>query len=119
MKSPASINGRIGLNAVEVEVVIFRHQLLHHTELQFGYLHLRAFPYQQNQVLQEVDLLDVQLPLADVEGVHGDGLVLRIGDVLAAHILAESLIRVTRIDHDDVGVLLPQLAHHAVHVEFI
>ena len=64
-------------------------------------------------------LLDVQLLATDIEGIHRDGSLLGVADILAADILTQALIGVTRIDHHDVGILFPKLAHHAVDVELI
>ena len=107
------------LNGVllEITVVVFGDDLLDEPVLRLGNLALRAFPDEHDEVLQEAYLLDVQFLAADAEGVHGDGVLLGVADVLAADVFAKALVGVTRIDHHDVGVLLPQLAHDAVHVE--
>ena len=42
---------------------------------------------------------------------------LGIADVFAADILAQALIRVTSVNHDNIRVLFPQLSYYAVHME--
>ena len=44
-------------------------------------------------------------------------MLLCVTDVLTADVFTKALVGVTRIDHHNIGVLLPQLAHDAVHVE--
>ena len=68
------------------------------------------------KIRQEANLLDIQLLSLDGKGVHRDRMLVGIADILASDILAESLIGVTCIDHDHIGVLLPHLAHYAVHM---
>ena len=53
----------------------------------------------------------------DTKRVHRDGAFLRVADVLASQILAQSLVGVSGIDHYDVRTLFVQLAHNRVHVE--
>ena len=52
-------------------------------------------------------LLDVQLLATDIEGIHRDGSLLGVADILAADILAQTLVGVSGIDHNDVGILFP------------
>ena len=53
----------------------------------------------------------------DAEGVHRDGFLLGIADILAAEVFAQSLVRVTRIDHHHIRTLFVQLAHDRVHMK--
>ena len=55
----------------------------------------------------------------DLERVHGDGMLLGVRDVGAVEIAADALVGVAGVHHHHVRALLYQLAHHAVHVEFI
>ena len=107
----------VTVETVEIDIVVFGDYLLHNTELQFTDLVISALPYHQNEVLQEVYLLDIQLFLVDIERVHGDGLLFGVGDVLAAKVLTESFVGVSRIDHDDIGAGLMELAYHTVHMK--
>ncbi len=116
------------IEAVEVErlntpcemvLVVFRDGLLYELVLGLGDLAVRAFPNEHHEVLQEPHLLDIVFRTRDAERIHGDRMLLGIGDVLAAEILAEPLIGVSRVDHDDVSVLFPELPNHRVHVERI
>ena len=52
-------------------------------------------------------LLDVQLLATDIEGIHRDGSLLGVADILAADIFAQTLVGVSGIDHNDVGILFP------------
>ena len=106
----------IALETVKVGFVVFLDDLFDEQFLNLGGNGSIAFPYQHNEVLQEVGLLHVQLLTLDAEGIHGDRMLLGIADILATDILAQSLIRVTGIDHNDIGILLPKLAHHTVHM---
>ena len=107
----------IALETVKVGFVVFLDDLFDEQFLNLGGNGSIAFPYQHNEVLQEVGLLHVQLLTLDAEGIHGDRMLLGIADILATDILAQSLIRVTGIDHNDIGILLPKLAHHTVHMK--
>ena len=107
----------VALESVKVGFVVFLDDLLDEQLLDLGGDGSIAFPYQHNEVLQEVGLLHVQLLTLDAEGVHGDRMLLSIADILTTYILAQSLIRVTGIDHNDIRILLPKLAHHTVHMK--
>jgi hypothetical protein len=81
---------------------------------------LAALEDEEDERLEEVLLLAEVLTILDVrdlERVHGDGMFLTVGDVSAFEIAAYTLVRVTRIDHHHVGVLLQELADDTVHVE--
>ena len=52
-------------------------------------------------------LLDVQLLATDIEWIHRDGSLLGVTDILAADILTQTLVGVSGIDHNDVGILFP------------
>ena len=79
-----------------------------------GYLAVGSFPYQHNKVLQEANLLDVQFLTIDSKGVHRDRMFLRVANILAVDIIAESFIGVTSVYQNNIGILLPQLANHTV-----
>ena len=81
---------------------------------------LVALEDEEDERLEEVLLLAEVLSILCVrylERVHRDGLLLRIGDVSAFEIAAYTLVAVAGIYHDNIGVLLQELADDAVHVE--
>ena len=82
-----------------------------------AYLAIAAFPDKHDKVFQETDLFYIQLFALYAERVHGDRILLGIADILPTNILTESFIRVTCIDHDHIGILLPKLTYYAIHVE--
>ena len=106
-----ALQGREAVEAVEIGIVILRDDLFYQAFLCFCNRALRAFPYQQYEVFQESRLFHVQLRPVDAERVHRDGVLLRVADVLAAQILAQSFVAVTRIDHYHVRSLFVQLTH--------
>lgn len=87
---------------MEVGIVVVCHNLLDDTELQFRNFTIRTFPYQQNQVLQEVYLFDVQFRLRDIERVHRNGLFLGVADILPTQIFAQSLVGITCIHYHHI-----------------
>ena len=107
----------VPMESCEVGFIVFLDTLLNKLLLNLGRYGIVAFPYQHNEVLQEVHLLDVQLFLLDTERVHRDWILLGIADVFASYIVTESFVGITGINHDHIGVLLPKLTDDAIHVE--
>src|SRR5574344_2311236 len=103
----------------KVFIEILCDDLLYQAVFRLGDFSLGSLPDKHDEILQEANLLDIQLLSLDGKGVHRDRMLIGIADILASDIFTESLIRVTRIDHDHIGVLFPHLAHYAVHVELI
>lgn len=104
---------------MEVFLVILEDHLV-----QNGFLYLAVFAValvdKEDKALDEVLLLvEVLLILLarHLEGVHADGMLLAVGDVSAFEIGTYAFIGIARIDHDDVGALLKELADDRVHVE--
>ena len=89
-----------------------------------GFLNLRdrigTLEDKEDKGLQEVLLLTeilTVLGLGDLEGVHGDGMLLAVGDIDTAEIAVETFVAVTGIDNDKVGILLVELTTDGVHKE--
>ena len=101
----------------KVLVKVFFDNLFNKTVFCLGNYSLCTFPDKHNEILQETDFFDVQLFMFDSKRIHRDRMLLGIADILATYILAKSLIRITRINHNNIGILLPHLTYHAVHVE--
>ena len=106
------------LERMEIGVVI-----LHDGLVDYHVLYLAgeraALEDEEHQRFEEVLLLAEVQPvflLRDLEGVHGDGLLLGIGDVRAAVVAADALIGVARVHHDHIRLLLQQLADDRVHM---
>lgn len=105
------------LNApCEMVLVVFGYGLLDELVLGLGDRPVRALPDEHDEVLQEAHLLDVVLRARDAERVHGDRMLLGIGDVLASDVLAEALVGVSGVHHHYVSILLPELPDDGVHV---
>ena len=77
----------ISLEAHEICLVVFLDDLLDKQFLYLGRDGGIAFPYEHDQVLQEVHLLHIQLLTLNLERIHGDRMLFRIADVLTTHIL--------------------------------
>ena len=78
---------------------------------------LAAFKNLEDERFEEVFLLSEVLAIfhvADLEGVHRDGMFLAVTDIRAMEVAADTFIRVAGIDQHDIGVLLYQLAHHGI-----
>ena len=101
----------------KILVKILLDDLLNKTVFRLGNYSLGAFPDKNNQILQETYFLDVQLFTFDSKRVHCDRMLFGVTDILATYILAKSLVRITSIDHNHIGILFPHLTYHAVHVE--
>ena len=109
---------RESLERVEIGVVI-----LHEGLVDYHVLYLVgegvALEDEEHQRFEEVLLLaEVQSVFLrrDLEGVHGDGLLLGIGDVRAVVIAADALVGVARVHHDHIRLLFQQLADDRVHM---
>ena len=81
-------------------------------------------PQGEDQCLDRLALLDVEHPVGGIEGVETDRLLLRIGQVDAVPApaflmdqVAKALVRVPRIDQDDMRSLFIILADHVVREE--
>ena len=109
----------IALEWMEVFLVILEDHLVQNGFLNFAVLAV-ALIDKEYETLDEVLLLvEVLLILLTrhFKGIHGDRMLLGIGDINAALDLAEHLIAVADIDNDNIGVLLKELAHNCVHEE--
>ena len=76
--------------------------------------------YQEYQRFEEVLFLtEIKLIflLRDLERIHGNGFLLRVGYVCTLVISAYAFVGITRIHHDHIRILFQQLAYHTVHVE--
>ena len=76
--------------------------------------------YQEYQRFKEVLLLteiEFIFFLSNLERIHGDGLLLRVGYVCTLVISAYAFVGITRIHHDHIRILFQQLTYHTVHVE--
>ena len=110
------------LERVEIGIVI-----LHDGLVDYHVLYLAgegvALEDEEHQRFEEVLLLAEVQPVLlrrDLEGVHGDGLLLGIGDVRAAVVAADALVGVARVHHDHIRLLLQQLADDRIHmIEFL
>ena len=109
------------LERVEIGVVILHEGLVHNHVLYLGGEGV-SLEDEEDERLEEIlllpEVLFVFLP-CHLEGVHGDGAFLRVGYVGAAEVAADALVGVARVDHDHIRSLFEELAHHAVHVEYI
>ena len=107
------------LERVEIGVVILHDGLVDYHVLNFAGEGV-ALENEEHQRFEEVLLLaEVQSVFLrrDIEGVHGDGLLLGIGDVRATVVAADALIGVARVHHDHIRLLLQQLADDRVHMK--
>ena len=107
------------LERVEIGIVI-----LHDGLVDYHVLYLAgesvALEDEEHQRFEEVLLLAEVQPVLlrrDLEGVHGDGLLLGIGDVRAAVVAADALVGVARVHHDHIRLLLQQLADDRIHMK--
>ena len=76
--------------------------------------------YQEYQRFEEVLLLTeikFVLLLSNLERIHGNGLLLRVGYVCTLVISAYTFVGITRIHHDHIRILFQELTYHTVHVE--
>ena len=81
--------------------------------------HTDGCPVLSGQLKDNELLIEVLLVLlaCDLEGIHGDRMLLGIGDIDASLDLTKYLIAVADIDNDNIGVLLEELAHNGIHEE--
>ena len=71
----------------------------------------------EDERLQKILLLSEVLlifHITDLERIHRDRMLLAVRDIRAVEIAAYTLIRVTRINHHDISVLLDELTHHGI-----
>ena len=104
------------MESCEVGFIVFLDTLFNKLLLNLGRYSIVTFPYKHSEILQEVHLFDVQLLLLDAERVHRDRILLGIADVLASHIVTESFVGVTGINHNHICILFPKLTDDAVHM---
>ena len=105
----------------EVRLVVLYNGLVDDLVLNFRGC-LATLEDEEDERFEEVLLLTEVLGILGVrnlERVHRDGLLLRVGDVSTFEIAAYTIVRVSCIDHHNVSVLLQELADDAVHVELI
>ena len=111
--------GRETMERVKEGIVILHDDLIDDGILNLGG-HLATLEDQEDEGFEEVLLLPEVLSvfcLGDFERIHGDGMLLGIGDIGTTEVAADSLVTVSGINHHHVRILLQQLAHHAIHVE--
>jgi len=82
----------VSCKSVEIGIIVVYDYLLDNAELDFGNLAVRPFPNHQDKVLEEVYLLDIVFLPVDAKRIHRNRPFLGIGDILAAQILAQSLV---------------------------
>ena len=82
----------VSCKSVEIGIIVVYDYLLDNAELNFGDLAVRPFPNNQYKILEEVYVIDVLLIKDDAKRIHRDRPFLGIGDILAAQILAQSLV---------------------------
>ena len=107
------------LEGMEIGFVVFHDGLVNQHILNLGGNSV-PLENQEHQGFEEVLLLTEVLGilfLCHLEGVHGDRFLLGIRDVCTFIIATNTLVGISRINHDDIGVLFKQLTYHAVHVE--
>ena len=106
---------------MEIGIVIFYEGLVDYHVLYLAG-ECAALEDEEHQRFEEILLLAEVQPVflrRDLEGVHGDGLLLGIGDVRAAVVATDALVGVARVHHDHIRLLFQQLADDRVHVEYI
>ena len=104
---------------MEIFLVVFKYHFVKDGLLNLGVFLLTLID-QEDQTLDEVLLLIEVLIiffLRDLEGIHGDRMLLGIGDIDSSCHLTEYLITVTDINNDHIRQLLKELAHDSVHEE--
>ena len=107
------------MERVKEGIVILHDDLIDDSILNFG-RHLAALEDQEDEGFEEVLLLPEVLSvlrLGNLEWIHGDRMLLGIGDISATEVAAYTLVAVACINHDYIRVLLQELAYHTVHVE--
>ena len=76
----------------EVFIEVFRDNLLYETVFRLGDFTLGSFPDEHDQIFQEAYLLDVQLFTLDGKRIHRDRMLVRVADIFATDIFAESFV---------------------------
>ena len=97
----------VAFEAYEIGFIVLLDNLLNKQLLYLCRYGGAAFPNEHDKVLQKVYFLHVQLLSLYAERIHCDRMFFRIADVFATDILTQSLIGVTGINHNNIGILLP------------
>ena len=97
----------VAFKAYEIGFVVLLDNLLNKQLLYLCRYGGVAFPNEHDKVLQKVHFLHVQLLSLYAERIHCDRMFFRIADVFSTDILTQSLIGVTGINHNYIGILLP------------
>ena len=107
------------LKRMEVCLVVFYDDLIDHQFLHVIGCFLSDVDKEDKRFEEVFLLAEVILILltGNLEGVHGDGAFLGVGDVGAMIVTADALIGVTRINQHNIRVLYEQLANYAVHMK--
>ena len=101
----------------KVCLVILVDDLLNEFVFCLCYRTLTAFPNQHDKVFQESQFLDIPFFSLDLEGIHRDGMLFGIRDILAVEVFTQSFIRITCVHQHDVSILLMGLAYHGIDVK--
>jgi len=104
---------------IEIGLVIFHDGLVYQHVLNLCRKCV-TLEYQEYQRFEEVLLLteiEFIFFLSDLERIHGNGLLFRVGYVCTLVISAYTFVGITRIHHDHIRILFQKLTYHTVHVE--
>ena len=104
---------------MKVGIVILHNDLIDDGILNLGG-HLATLEDQEDEGFEEVLLLPEVLSvlrLGNLEWIHGDRMLLGIGNIGTTEVAAYALVAVASINHHHIRVLLQKLAHDAIHVE--
>src|SRR5574344_2045148 len=107
------------LKGVEVLVIVLHKNLVDNLVLNLGWFFI-ALEDKEDERFEELLLLtEVQVVLiwGDAEWVHGDWLLLAVGNIGAMKIMAYSLVAVAGVDHNNIGILHQKLGYDGIHVE--
>ena len=104
---------------MEIFLIIFEDYLVQNGFLYFGVLTVTLIDKEYKALDEVLLLIEVLLVFlaCDLEGIHGDRMLLGVGDIDASLDLTKYLIAVANIDNDNIGVLLEELAHNGIHEE--
>ncbi len=111
------LGGTIPIEPDKIGFIVFGNNLLYETVFCLAHFSVTSFPNEHDKVFQKPDFLHVQLLSLDAKRIHSDRIFLGVTDIFATDIFTESFIRVTCIDHNDIGILLPKLSDDTVHME--
>ena len=111
--------GRETMERVKEGIVILHDDLIDDSILNFG-RHLAALENKEDKRFEKVlflpEILSI-LRLGNLEWIHGDRMILGIGNIGTTEVAAYTLVAVACINHDYIRVLLQKLAYHAIHME--